>query len=235
MAATIEALTFDWYGTLATHRDKGRSRLFAEYLASHDMQAAPWDRRVLYEVFAYYSQAYEPQLSEDQKMIFWAKFTRQLFEHFQVRGSTADKSEVHAAAIRDIFGPCCFQLYPDVQPALHALKRNGFRLAVISNWHRGLDSFCFEMNLSPLLDVVISSADIGIEKPDSRIFNEAVRQLGIKVDRIAHIGDLPYDDFGGAVAAGFKAILIDRSNKNPTHPNRIEDLLQLEGRLPVLV
>jgi FMN phosphatase YigB (HAD superfamily) len=177
MTATIEALTFDWYGTLATHRDKGRRRLFIEYLASHDMQSAPWDRRVLYDVFAYYGQVYRPQFSDDQKLIFWAEFTRQLFECFQVRGSTADQSELHAAAIRDIFGPRCFQLYPDVLPVLYALKRNGFRLAVISNWHRGLDLFCFEMNLSDLFDVVISSADIGIEKPDSRIFNEAVRDL----------------------------------------------------------
>jgi HAD superfamily hydrolase (TIGR01549 family) len=235
MVAAIEALTFDWFGTLATHRDKGRRRLFTEYLALHDMQSAPWDRRVLYDVFAYYSQAYKPRSSEDQKLIFWAEFTRQLFEHFQVRGRTADQFELHAAAIRDIFGSSCFQLYPDVQPMLYTLKRNGFRLAVISNWHRGLDSFCFEMNLSALLDVVISSGDIGIEKPDSRIFNEAVRQLDVTPDRIAHIGDLPDDDFAGAVAAGFKAILIDRSNKKPTHPNRIESLLELEQRLHLLV
>ena len=51
MVDTIEVLTFDWYGTLAIHRDKGRRRLFAEYLTSHDLQAAPWDRRVLYDVF----------------------------------------------------------------------------------------------------------------------------------------------------------------------------------------
>src|SRR5262249_2632100 len=157
---------------------------------------------------------------------FWTEFTRQLFEHFRVRGSTANQAELHATAMRDIFGPGCFQLYPDVKPVLNLLKRNGFRLAVISNWHRGLDSFCFEMNLSVLLDVVISSADIGIEKPDARIFNEAVRQLDIEPNRIAHIGDLPGDDFDGAIAAGFKAILIDRSNKNRAHPNRIENLLE---------
>jgi putative hydrolase of the HAD superfamily len=108
-------------------------------------------------------------------------------------------------------------------------------LAVISNWHRGLDSFCLEVNLSALLDVVISSADLGIEKPDSRFFNQAFRQLDIDPDQIAHIGDLPADDFDGAVAAGFKAILIDRSNKKPTHPNRIENLLELERRLHFLV
>jgi len=228
MAATIDAITFDWYGTLATHRDRGRRRLFSDYLASHDLQSDPWDRRVLYDVFAYYSEAYKPHFSDTQKLIFWIEFTRQLFEHFQVRGSTANHLQFHAAAIRDIFGPGCFRLYPDVHPVLHALKQNGFRLAVISNWHRVLDSFCFEMNLSALLDQIISSADIGFEKPDSRIFYETARRLDAKPDRVLHIGDLPNDDFAGALAAGFKAILLDRSNKNSTHPNRIESLLELQ-------
>jgi putative hydrolase of the HAD superfamily len=125
-------------------------------------------------------------------------------------------------------------LYPDVLPVLHELKRSGLRLAVISNWHRGLDLFCREMNLSGLMDVIIASADIGIEKPDSRIFSEAVRQLGIKPDRIVHIGDLPQDDFDGAVAAGFKAILMDRLNKYHTHANKIASFLELQRKLSVL-
>ena len=234
MGNTIQALTFDWYGTLATHRGKGRRSLFLEYLAGHDLQSDPWDRRVLFEGFAYYSQAYKPESTDEDKLIFWTEFTRQLFERSQVHGSTANRPELHALAICDIFGPGCFHLYPDVQPVLRALKKKGLRLAVISNWHQGLDSFCFEMNLSAFLDAVIASADIGIEKPDGGIFNEAVRRLDVAPSRIAHIGDLPNDDFSGAVGAGFKAILIDRGNKHPTHPSRIESLLELERELQLI-
>lgn len=136
--------------------------------------------------------------------------------------------------IRDIFGSGCFELYIDVQPALHALRRRGLRLAVVSNWHRGLDSFCHEMSLSNLLDAVISSSDIGVEKPDSRIFLEAVRRLRVEPDRIAHVGDEPDDDFTGAVAAGLRAILIDRRNAHSTHPSRIGSLNELEAQLQFL-
>jgi putative hydrolase of the HAD superfamily len=153
---------------------------------------------------------------------------------FQVRGDFGDPGH-HAPAIRDIFGPRCFQLYPDIRPVLSALKTNGFRLAVIANRHRGLDFFCFEMNLLAFLDAVISSADIGIEKPDSRIFNEAERRLNVKPERIVHIGDLKDDDFRGALAAAFKGSLIDRSGQNPTHLNRIENLFGLELQLQMLV
>jgi HAD superfamily hydrolase (TIGR01549 family) len=236
MAVEIEALTFDWYGTLANHRHKmGRGRLFSEYLASRGLQSRSWDRRVLYSVFNYYGSVYKPESSHEEKRIFWIQFTGLLFEQSQVSGTTANQSEVHAAAMRDIFGSGCFELYVDVQPVLRGLKRRGLRLAVVSNWHRGLDSFCHETDLSDLLDAVTSSADIRIEKPDPRIFDEAVRRLRAKRDRIVHIGDSPDDDFGGAIAAGLRAILIDRGNLYATHINRINGLYELEGRLQLLV
>ena len=235
MAAKIEALTFDWYGTLANHRHHaGRGRLFLGYLASQGLRSAPWDRRILYNVFDYYSAVYKPESSDEEKRLFWIQFTNLLFEQLQVGGTTVSQSELHAAAIRDIFGSGCFELYVDVQPVLQALRRRGQRLAVVSNWHRGLDSFCHEMNLSNLLDAVISSSDIGIEKPDPRIFLEAVRRLRVQPDCIVHVGDEPNDDFTGAVAAGLRAILIDRRNTYSTHPNRIESLYELEAQLQFL-
>jgi HAD superfamily hydrolase (TIGR01509 family) len=236
MAAKIEALTFDWYGTLANHRhNMGRGRQFSEYLASHGLQSAPWDRRVLYSVFDYYGRAYKLESSAEEKRTFWIQFTRLLFEHLQVCGATASKTEVHAAAIRDIFGSACLELYADVQPVLHALKQRGLRLAVVSNWHRGLDSFCHEMHLSNLFDTVISSSDIGIEEPDPRLFNEAVYRLRLKAGQIVHVGDSPDDDFRGAVAAGLRAILIDRGNVHCRHANRIGSLYELEGELQCIV
>jgi putative hydrolase of the HAD superfamily len=217
---------------LANHRHHaGRGRLFSAYLGSQDLHSAPWDRRVLYDVFDYYGAAYKPESSDEEKRLFWIQFTNRLFEQFQVRGTSASQSELHAAAMRDIFGSACFELYVDVQPVLQALKRRGLRLAVVSNWHRGLGSFCHEMNLTNLLDAVISSSDIGIEKPDPRIFHEAVRRLGAKPDHIVHVGDEPDEDFSGAVAAGLRAILIDRRNIYSAHANRINSLHELEAQL----
>jgi HAD superfamily hydrolase (TIGR01509 family) len=233
MATEIEALTFDWYGTLAYHRyNKGRRSLFSEYLYSYGLDAARWDRQVLYEIFEYYGEAYKPELSDDQKRTFWIRFTKLLFKRSHVSGAAASRSELHSAAIREIFGSGCFQLYSDVQPVLHSLRLCKLRLAVVSNWHRGLDSFCREMNLTGLLDGVISSSDIGIEKPAPGIFKEAARRLRVKPNRIVHIGDSPEEDFDGAVAAGLRAVLIDRNNTHGTHLNRINSLYELEALLP---
>ena len=209
----------------------GRGRLFSKYLASHGLQSAPWDRSVLYKVFDYYGCAYKVESSGEEKRTFWIQFTRLLFEQSQVSGATASQTEVHATAIRDIFGSACFELYGDVQPVLYSLKQLGLRLAVVSNWHRGLASFCEETHLSNLLDTVVSSSEIGIEKPDSGLFIEAAYRLRLEADQIVHVGDSPVDDFSGAVAAGLRAILIDRGNVHCGHANRIRSLYELEGQL----
>src|SRR5204863_225557 len=92
MAAKIEALTFDWYGTLANHRHKmGRGRLFSEYLSSHGLQSAPWDRSVLNKVFDYYGGSYKVEFCGEEKRAFWIQFTRLLFEQSQVSGATASQ------------------------------------------------------------------------------------------------------------------------------------------------
>src|SRR5262249_40301542 len=155
-----------------THRTKGRRRLFFEYLALQDLQSAPWDRQVLYDVFDLYARVYKCDSAPEQKRAFWVEFTNQLFERAGVAGRTARQADRHSDAIRAIFGSECFELYADVQPVLSAFKQQGLKLAVISNWHRGLDTFCEELNLSGVLDAVISSADVGFEKPDACIFEE---------------------------------------------------------------
>lgn len=49
---------------LDNHREKmGRGSLFSERLCSHGLQSAPWDLRVLYNVFDYYARVYKPGAS----------------------------------------------------------------------------------------------------------------------------------------------------------------------------
>jgi HAD superfamily hydrolase (TIGR01549 family) len=46
--------------------------------------------------------------------------------------------------------------------------------------------------------VIISSADVGVEKPDPRIFEEALRKLSVAPQDTVHVGDLIRDDYEGA-------------------------------------
>ena len=57
-----------------------------------------------------------------------------------------------------------------------------------------------------LFDVVVVSGDIGIYKPDRRIFDEAARRVGIENEKVLFVGDHPVNDIKGALGAGMQAI-----------------------------
>ena len=121
-----------------------------------------------------------------------------------------DQIGAHAHAISEIFGSSCFHLFAEAKETLSALKLKGLRLGLISNWQRGLNCFCEELGIAPYFDVIVSSADVGYEKPDPRIFSEALTRLRTSPEETLHVGDSIDDDIGGAKAAGLDALLVDR-------------------------
>jgi HAD superfamily hydrolase (TIGR01509 family) len=67
-------------------------------------------------------------------------------------------------------------------------------------------------------DVVVSSVDIGVRKPDPRSFRAVAGLLGADVTDVIHVGDSPRTD-GGVVTAGGRFVQID-----PMDPTSIEKL-----------
>jgi putative hydrolase of the HAD superfamily len=85
---------------------------------------------------------------------------------------------------------------------------------VISNWQAGLRHFCTELGLGAFLEHVLASGDLGVEKPDARIFLEACESLGTAPERTLHVGDTHVDDYVGASSAGLRVVLIDRTGSS---------------------
>ena len=120
-----------------------------------------------------------------------------------------------------------FRLFPDVRPAMQALKEVGVRLGIISNWDHTLHTVLENLGISKWFDFVIASLEFGYEKPDRRIFEEALRRGGAHADRCLHVGDSEDDDFKGASACGISALLIDRGQPASLEDFRISSLLQV--------
>ena len=59
------------------------------------------------------------------------------------------------------------------------------------------------------LDFVLDSGEVGVEKPDRRIFDLALERAGIAAAEAAYIGDLYTIDVRGAGAAGLRPVLLD--------------------------
>jgi putative hydrolase of the HAD superfamily len=138
--------------------------------------------------------------------------------------------EVNRAAEARIHSPeGSFKRFEDAVPALEALAARGLRLAVVSNWDFTLERVLEAAGILDRVEFAIASLPFGAEKPDPAIFAEAARRLGLPPREILHVGDDPIADFEGARAAGFQALLLDRSAE--PGPKRIASLLDITGRL----
>ena len=126
--------------------------------------------------------------------------------------------------------PSEWRVFPDVLPALRALREEGFRLAVVSNWDSRLPGLLEDLRLAERFDTIVVSHLEGVEKPDPELFRRALRNLGAPPEKALHVGDLPGVDLDGARAAGIDAVLLDRRGR---FGGRLPALPDLGGLLPI--
>jgi putative hydrolase of the HAD superfamily len=100
------------------------------------------------------------------------------------------------------------------EAALAALSRS-YRLGVVSNANGTVRRKLERVGLGHFFEVVVDSAEEGIEKPDARLFHVALERLGARAEHAAYVGDMFKVDVVGAVAAGLHPILIDPRDVQP--------------------
>jgi putative hydrolase of the HAD superfamily len=99
---------------------------------------------------------------------------------------------------------------PDGVPeALDRLRAMGLKLTVVSNANGRLKLLLARLDLARRFDVMLDSAEEGVEKPDPRIFELALERSGARREDTVHVGDLYHVDVEGARAVGLRAVLLD--------------------------
>jgi putative hydrolase of the HAD superfamily len=98
---------------------------------------------------------------------------------------------------------------PHVQPALAAIRARGLRMAIVSNANGTLCAHLDRIGVGSLVDCVLDSHDVGVEKPDPRIFEIALERSGADRGSTIHVGDFYQADVAGARAAGIRPVLLD--------------------------
>lgn len=125
------------------------------------------------------------------------------------------------------------ELPPDTIPAIEAMRET-CAVALVSNFDHPpyVQKLLARLGLTPLFDALIISGEMGVDKPDPRIFQVALDALGARPPEAVFVGDDLRTDIGGASAVGCRAVLIDRRGRHPDHVGeRIESLDEL---LPLL-
>ena len=125
--------------------------------------------------------------------------------------------------------------YPDVKPYLDHLRAD-YRLGLVTNGPCDLQ--CAKLDASGLrsyFGAVAISREVGVKKPDPRIFTLALDQLGVAATDSVFVGDTPKTDIVGAHAAGMRVIWLNRDNVSQPEgivPDRtIHSLAELESTL----
>lgn len=129
-----------------------------------------------------------------------------------------------------LLGSLRFRAFAEAAEALAALRQEGVRVAVVSNWDCSLPEVLARVGLAGLLDGVVTSAQAGAAKPDPAIFRAALELVGVPAERALHAGDSLIEDVQGPAGAGIKAVLVDRSGTRRTPGVRtISNLRELSG------
>jgi len=104
--------------------------------------------------------------------------------------------------------------YPGVYETLQRLKKNGYKLGVLSDapkiqvWLR-----LAAMNLHKTFDVVVAFDDTGKRKPDPATFKKVIQGLKVNPERMVMIGDNLERDIEGAKKFGMKTIFARYGNE----------------------
>ena len=107
------------------------------------------------------------------------------------------------------------QAYPDAAETLRTLRDAGFGVGALSNVPFGMPRRTIRRDLArsglaPYLDGFVTSVDVGLRKPHRATFEWLAATLGVQLEELVYVGNLP-TDVTGARACGCIPIYLDRT------------------------
>jgi len=158
-----------------------------------------------------FASAWKSRRGHDYSRAAWQSLVN---ETFASAGASHPSDECFHALYHRFEQAEVWRVFEDVQPTLEALRAQGIRMAVISNWDERLRPLLGELELARWFEAVVISHEAGHTKPAPEIFLRAAEQLNLEPEYILHVGDSAREDEEGARRAGMQAALLDRSAKD---------------------
>jgi putative hydrolase of the HAD superfamily len=98
---------------------------------------------------------------------------------------------------------------------------------VVSNADGRIAHALERAGLADLLEVIVDSGVVGVEKPDPAIFAHALEPLGLAASQTWYLGDTVHYDAAAAEAAGMTSWIIDHGGLHTIpHPRRVTSLAE---------
>lgn len=211
-ADPVRAVLFDFHTTLVDGGDP------QQWLAAALVRggAAPRNRTAA-ESFLHNVWEHASEVDPDARRDLSPAAHRQVFHDVVASARAAEGVDIDEELAEHLYDamPAQWHPYADAVPVLTALRDAGVATALISNVGIDIRDLLAELGLLPLFDAVVLSCDLGVVKPDARIFQAALDALGLGAHQALMVGDSPTAD-GGAAALGIRTLILPRTT-GPVH------------------
>jgi len=228
----IKAIFFDWFNTLARF-EPPREELHSQALRKFGIELPP--EELIHGLLAADRDWFEENTkskvetrSREEQFEIGLRYENTVLAEAGVK-ITKELLPKIAHEVQQLYKGIAFTLFDDVLPTFRILKEQSLILGTLTNANNDMVPICAKLGLEPYLDFVITSRDVGADKPESPIFLAALEQAGIKSSEAVHVGDQYKLDVVGARAVGITPILIDRYDLYPEVSDcpRIHSLTEL--------
>jgi FMN phosphatase YigB (HAD superfamily) len=150
------------------------------------------------------------------------------------------RAEVLDRILASQFAPDAWELFPDVEPMLAAVRAMNVRIGIVSDWGSNLREIVAQLGLDRYVDFVLPSGSVGVAKPNPAFFAMALEHAGVEPAEGLMAGDSYRADVRGAWSAGMDAVWLDRTdgiNITPSSEPRPTDVRVIRSldELPAIV
>lgn len=236
----IKAITFDLWNTLICVKDYTSLRI--EHLVELlDKQNASPDEKVIRQVYFSIQGLWRPDSAGQYRFISVKERVEMILKKLGIEIKQGPK----LAIVRD-FEEVILKdppsLLDGVKFTLESLYQK-YPLGLVSDSGltpgRILRKILQSLGVLKFFDCTVFSDEVGYNKPNSLMFNQALKLLKVQPKETIHVGDLLETDIAGAKLAGMLSIWINqrkkRSNHQSFHPdykiNRLPELLPMLKKL----
>jgi putative hydrolase of the HAD superfamily len=219
----IRAVAFDAVGTVITPTPSA-PEVYAQVARSFGFHDDP---ATIYQRFC---QAYFHEESHDQDSGWTTSLEREVERWQNIVQATlpGTPSDCFVQLYQHYARPEAWRVPDDLPTLLELLQSAGLRLALASNYDPRLRHVVRgHAALHPLEACQIISSEVGWRKPHPAFFQQVAEQLQLRPEAILFVGDDRTNDYDGAIAAGFSAVILDPRGRYLELPGRVASLHEL--------
>jgi putative hydrolase of the HAD superfamily len=201
----INAVVFDWFGTLAQWLHGSTSNYTAVFL-DHGHRADPLI------VERYHSRwdgvDHVAHSTSRDAYLAWTRY--RVTELARECGVPPSERAALVEAIIAVDQGSPMAAFPEVPSVLAELQRQGIAIGVCSNWGWDLDTALDATGLASYVDVAVTSARAGYRKPHPAIYAVLLEGLGMMPAQAVFVGDSWGPDVLGPLRAGMTSVHVCR-------------------------